>query len=94
MGADNAQTVEGTRLQLDEGEYSTNAVVVSTLMEAWEVVQGGLVKDGTVKDVELFRMRCALLTGVRSRFSTAFRSQSIRLQISQISGMKSRSTEL
>jgi D-serine deaminase-like pyridoxal phosphate-dependent protein len=49
-----AQTVEGTRLQLVEGEYSTNAVVVSTLMEAWQVVQGGLVKDGTVKDVCLF----------------------------------------
>ncbi|KAJ7039820.1 putative serine dehydratase domain-containing protein [Mycena alexandri] len=45
------KTVEGTRLQLVEGEYATNAVVVSTLMEAWEVVQGGLVKDGTVKDI-------------------------------------------
>ncbi|KAJ7128066.1 putative serine dehydratase domain-containing protein [Mycena filopes] len=45
------KTVEGTRLQLVEGEYNTHAVVVSTLMEAWEVVQGGLVKDGTVKDI-------------------------------------------
>ncbi|KAJ7660064.1 putative serine dehydratase domain-containing protein [Mycena rosella] len=45
------KTVEGTRLQLAEGEYKTHAVVVSTLMEAWEVVQGGLVKDGTVKDI-------------------------------------------
>ncbi|KAJ7484688.1 putative serine dehydratase domain-containing protein [Mycena latifolia] len=45
------KTVEGTRLQLVEGEYKTHAVVVSTLMEAWEVVQGGLVKDGTVKDI-------------------------------------------
>ncbi|KAJ7265950.1 putative serine dehydratase domain-containing protein [Mycena haematopus] len=45
------KTVEGTRLQLVEGEYGTKAVVVSTLMEAWEVVQGGLVKDGTVKDI-------------------------------------------
>ncbi|KAJ7490758.1 hypothetical protein FB451DRAFT_1336770 [Mycena latifolia] len=52
-GATNAhllKTVEGTRLQLVEGEYKTHAVVVSTLMEAREVVQGGLVKDGTVKD--------------------------------------------
>ncbi|KAJ7512019.1 hypothetical protein B0H11DRAFT_2151766 [Mycena galericulata] len=45
------KTIEGTRLQLDEGEYKTHAVVVSTLMEAWNVVQGGLVKDGTVKDI-------------------------------------------
>ncbi|KAJ6499690.1 putative serine dehydratase domain-containing protein [Mycena vitilis] len=45
------KTVEGTRLQLVEGKHTTNAVVVSTLMEAWQVVQGGLVKDGTVKDI-------------------------------------------
>ncbi|KAK7061277.1 D-ser-dehydrat domain-containing protein [Favolaschia claudopus] len=44
-------TVEGTRLQLVEGEHSTNAVVVSTLMEAWQVVEGGLVKEGIVKDI-------------------------------------------
>lgn len=29
----------------------TSAVVVSTLMEAWEVVRAGLVADGTVRDV-------------------------------------------
>ncbi|KAJ7770550.1 putative serine dehydratase domain-containing protein [Mycena metata] len=45
------KTVEGTRLQLVEGEYTTHAVVISTLMEAWGVVHGGLVKDGTVKDI-------------------------------------------
>ncbi|KAF7289881.1 Calcium ATPase transmembrane domain M-containing protein [Mycena indigotica] len=45
------KTVEGARLQLDEGELKTHAVVVSTLMEAWQVVQGGLVKDGTVNDI-------------------------------------------
>ncbi|KAF7327941.1 D-ser-dehydrat domain-containing protein [Mycena kentingensis (nom. inval.)] len=45
------KTVEGTRLQLDEGELKTSAVVVSTLLEAWQVVEGGLVKDGTVKDI-------------------------------------------
>ncbi|KAJ7637085.1 putative serine dehydratase domain-containing protein [Roridomyces roridus] len=45
------KTVEGTRLQLVQDEFKTDAVVVSTLMEAWEVVEGGLVKDGTVKDI-------------------------------------------
>lgn len=54
------QTVEGTRLQLISDIGRTSAVIVSTLMEAWGVVQGGLVADGTVKDVsseacELFR---------------------------------------
>ncbi|KAJ4486090.1 putative serine dehydratase domain-containing protein [Lentinula aciculospora] len=45
------KTVEGTRLQMISSADRTNAVVVSTLMEAWEVVQGGLIKDGTVKDL-------------------------------------------
>ncbi|PFH54446.1 hypothetical protein AMATHDRAFT_72249 [Amanita thiersii Skay4041] len=45
------KTVEGTRLQLNSSEGHTNAVVVSTMMEAWELVQAGLVKDGTVKDI-------------------------------------------
>jgi hypothetical protein len=31
----------------------TTAVVVSTLMEAWEVVRAGLVADGTVNDVRV-----------------------------------------
>ena len=34
-------------------EDRTNAVIVSTLMEAWGVVQAGLVADKTVKDVSL-----------------------------------------
>ena len=34
-------------------EDRTNAVVVSTLTEAWGVVQAGLVADQTVKDVSL-----------------------------------------
>jgi hypothetical protein len=39
-------------LQLVSGVGDTpSAVVVSTLMEAWGVVQGGLVADGTVTDV-------------------------------------------
>jgi hypothetical protein len=45
------QTAEGTRLQLVSSAGKTAAVVVSTLMEAWEVVRGGLVADGTVNDV-------------------------------------------
>ncbi|KAG9314332.1 ras family-domain-containing protein [Chiua virens] len=45
------KTVEGTRLQLVSDAGETNAVIVSTLMEAWEVVKGGLVADGIVKDV-------------------------------------------
>lgn len=45
------KTVEGTRLQLVSDIGRTSAVVVSTLMEAWGVVQGGLVADGTVKDI-------------------------------------------
>ena len=45
------QTVEGTKLQLISDAGRTSAVVVSTLVEAWGVVKGGLVADGTVKDV-------------------------------------------
>jgi D-serine ammonia-lyase len=45
------KTAEGTRLQLVTSEDHTDAVVVSTLMEAWQVIQAGLVEDGTVKDV-------------------------------------------
>jgi D-serine ammonia-lyase len=29
----------------------TTAVIVSTIIEAWELVKDGLVVDGTVKDV-------------------------------------------
>lgn len=45
------QTVEGTRLQLNSDVHKASAVIVSTLMEAWEVLRGGLVADGTVNDV-------------------------------------------
>jgi D-serine ammonia-lyase len=43
--------MEGTKLQLASTFATTHAVVVSTLMEAWEVVNSELVTDGTVKDV-------------------------------------------
>lgn len=45
------KTVEGVRLQLQSGAGTTTAVVVSTIMEAWEIVRGGLVQDGTVDDI-------------------------------------------
>ncbi|EIN13785.1 hypothetical protein PUNSTDRAFT_48709 [Punctularia strigosozonata HHB-11173 SS5] len=45
------KTVEGTRLQLRTAVDSTSAVVVSTLMEAWKILESGLVADGTVTDI-------------------------------------------
>ena len=45
------QTTQGTKLQLISTVDKTEAVVVSTLMEAWELVRAGLVADSTVKDV-------------------------------------------
>ncbi|KAI0692796.1 hypothetical protein BC835DRAFT_1356104 [Cytidiella melzeri] len=42
---------EGVRLQLRSSTDQTSAIVVSTMMEAWEVVRAGLVADGTVKDI-------------------------------------------
>ncbi|KAF5374933.1 hypothetical protein D9758_000312 [Tetrapyrgos nigripes] len=45
------KTAEGTRLQLQSSVDKTSAVVVSTMMEAWEVVNAGLFKDGTVSDI-------------------------------------------
>ncbi|KAI0076068.1 hypothetical protein K474DRAFT_1645622 [Panus rudis PR-1116 ss-1] len=45
------KTSEGVKLQLQSSSDSTHAVVVSTLMEAWQIVEAGLVKDGVVKDI-------------------------------------------
>ncbi|KAI0275097.1 hypothetical protein BC834DRAFT_851006 [Gloeopeniophorella convolvens] len=45
------KTAEGTKLQLVSASATTHAVVVSTMMEAWQVVGAGLVTDGTVKDI-------------------------------------------
>ncbi|KLO17025.1 hypothetical protein SCHPADRAFT_868796 [Schizopora paradoxa] len=42
------KTVEGARLQL---RGKTKAIVVSTIMEAWHVVNSGLVADSTVNDI-------------------------------------------
>ncbi|KAF7792638.1 hypothetical protein EIP86_003735 [Pleurotus ostreatoroseus] len=45
------KTAEGVKLQLDSEAGQTHAIVVSTLMEAHEVVRAGLVADGTVTDI-------------------------------------------
>ncbi|KAF8632543.1 hypothetical protein AX15_001758 [Amanita polypyramis BW_CC] len=45
------KTTEGTRLQLVSNQNRADAIVVSTMMEAWQVVQDGLVKEGIVKDI-------------------------------------------
>ena len=49
-----SKTVEGTKLQLNSEGGQTNSIVVSTLMEAWKVVDSGLVSDGIVEDVSIF----------------------------------------
>lgn len=38
-------------MQLQTPGVKTRAIVVSTLMEAWEVIRTGLVADGTVRDI-------------------------------------------
>ncbi|CCL99046.1 uncharacterized protein FIBRA_01055 [Fibroporia radiculosa] len=45
------KTSEGTRLQLISSGDQTHAIVVSTVMEACEVIRDGLVADGTVNDI-------------------------------------------
>ncbi|KAG9032397.1 hypothetical protein FRB95_001518 [Tulasnella sp. JGI-2019a] len=53
------KTTEGIRLELsptsDIGDQATplkcHAIIVSTLIEAWEVLRSGLVEDGTVNDI-------------------------------------------
>ncbi|KAG6336664.1 hypothetical protein ID866_2411 [Astraeus odoratus] len=45
------KTAEGTRLQLVSGVDKTCAVIVSTMVEAWGVVRGGLIADGTINDL-------------------------------------------
>ncbi|CUM65867.1 uncharacterized protein PRCAT00003517001 [Priceomyces carsonii] len=43
------KTLEGTRLQLGTGSNTTDRIVVSTLLEAWGLMQ--LVEDGLIKDI-------------------------------------------
>lgn len=44
------KTVEGVRMQLEAGT-GCHAVVCSTMMECWQIVREGLVREGLVKDV-------------------------------------------
>ncbi|KAG6890431.1 hypothetical protein C0995_008785 [Termitomyces sp. Mi166 len=55
------KTVEGTRLQLRSTVDTTQAVVVSTLMEAWQLVKAGLVADSTVKDASSYIDICSIV---------------------------------
>lgn len=41
-------------MQLVSSVAQTNAVVCSTLMEAWRIANSGLVEEGIVKDVSVF----------------------------------------
>lgn len=43
------KTIEGTRLQLGTGTFTTDRIVVSTMMEAWHVLP--LVKEGLINDI-------------------------------------------
>lgn len=45
------KTVEGSTMMLKSAEGTTHAVIVSTVAEAWGLINGGLVADGTVKDM-------------------------------------------
>ncbi|TFK77130.1 hypothetical protein BDN72DRAFT_830301 [Pluteus cervinus] len=45
------KTAEGTRLQLVTSVGQTDSVVVSTLAEAWGIINSGLTREGTVKDI-------------------------------------------
>lgn len=49
------KTLEGTRLQLGSGDFTTDRIVVSTLIEAWGLVP--LMEQGLIKDV-LFSLPC------------------------------------
>lgn len=45
------KTSEGVKHQLQTSSGNSSAVIVSTLAEAWGIVNSGLVKDGVVKDI-------------------------------------------
>lgn len=47
------KTAEGVRLMLEDHKGSPGGarIVVSTLAEAWGVLDSGLIKDGTVQDI-------------------------------------------
>ncbi|CAG8651825.1 4241_t:CDS:2 [Acaulospora colombiana] len=45
------KTTEGARLQLQSTAGQSSAVIVSTLMEAKQIIESGLVKEGVVDDI-------------------------------------------
>jgi D-serine deaminase-like pyridoxal phosphate-dependent protein len=51
------KTAEGVRIQLEAGQ-GCSAVVCSTMMECWQIVKSGLVKEGLVKDVGVTEILC------------------------------------
>lgn len=63
--------MEGTKLQLASDGGQTHSIIVSTLAEAWKVVDGGLVSDGIVKDVGL-SSTFPLLKGLEDRLLLRF----------------------
>jgi D-serine ammonia-lyase len=50
-------------MQLKSPSDRTRAVVVSTLVEAWQIIKSGLVKDGTVDDVGMGTSDLLFATG-------------------------------
>jgi D-serine ammonia-lyase len=61
----NSQTVEGARLQLRSTAGQSSAVIVSTLMEARQIIQSDLVKGGVVDDVSNSRYKCPSCSSCR-----------------------------
>jgi D-serine deaminase-like pyridoxal phosphate-dependent protein len=62
----NSQTVEGARLQLKSTAGQSSAVIVSTLMEARQIIESDLVKEGVVDDVSDSRYRCPSCSSYRN----------------------------
>ncbi|EIW70581.1 hypothetical protein TREMEDRAFT_68121 [Tremella mesenterica DSM 1558] len=52
------KTIEGTRIQLGAGG-GVKAVVCSTMVEIWQIIQHGLVEEGSVNDI-LYAMPVSL----------------------------------
>jgi D-serine ammonia-lyase len=50
-------------MQLKSSSDHTRAVVVSTLVEAWQIVKSGLVRDGIVDDVGMSTSDLLFTTG-------------------------------
>jgi len=45
------KTAEGTRHQLVSSAGKTSSIIVSTLLEAWQVLRSGLIDEGVVTDI-------------------------------------------